>query len=340
MKKVKLILVVAVAAIIGAGIFYACKKETSKILTENEKISKVYSLFSIKNEDGILCFESFEHVRWTIDELDRLMDEYNKQNIAPLLEGRSDDELVEIAESGKINSYKPYEEFEEKLGFISLRSVLLKAELHWLETTDGENIEEDPDNHFIMETSFRAILNPNAELKIGNVYYRYLEDGYFETDTQSELITSRNGNYSNITNGNLVIEKYQKSNDCRSGRIKSDFKYNNGKSRRIKWVIAHKTPFPKGRHVKAKTKNYYKKNKSWKKYEATCQARVYGHISGWKGDCSEKVEFNTSTGQSVYHLAAKKAKHKIYVQTMTKSGWVKGYHMGAGGITYTSILTF
>jgi hypothetical protein len=338
MKKQKLFLVVAVTAVIGGSFFYACKKESNEILPENEKVSKVYSLHSIRNEGNILCFESFEHVKWTIDELDRLLDEYNERYIAPLLAGRSDDELVEIAEQGGIDSYKPFEEFERSLNFTSLRKVLLEAELHWLETTDGENIEEDPDNHYVMETSFRTVLNPNAELKIGGVYFRYLEEGYFETMDITTLTNTRNGDYSNVENGNLVLEKYQKSG-CRSGKTKSDFAYNNGKSRRIKWVIAHKTPFPKGRHVKAKTKNYYKKNRTWKKYEATCSAKVYGHISGWDGNCSTQVDFNPNN-QIVRHTAAKKAKHKIYVQTMTKSGWVKGEHMGAGGITYSSTLTF
>lgn len=339
MKKIKLIIAIVVAAVGMTAIFYACQKDNNNYPTETENVTKSYASHSIKNENNILCFENFEHVKWTIDNLDRLMDEYLEKYINPLLAGRSDEELVELAENKEIESYQPYIDFENKLGFTSLRKVLLEAELHWLETTDGENIEDDPDNHYIMEGSFRAILNPNAELKVGDVYYRFLEGGYFETEEQNILLSSRNGDYSNITNGNLVIENSLKSG-CTSGKRNSGFEYNNGKSRRIKWVVAHKTPFPKGRHVKAKTKNYYKKNKTWKKYHATCEARVYGHISGWKGDCSDKTEFNSSSGQSVYHLAAKKAKHKIYVQTKIQSGWVKGYHMGAGGIKYSSTLKF
>ena len=79
----------------------------------------------------------------------------------------------------------------------------------------------------------------------------------------------------------------------------------------------------------------------WEKYTTYCKARVYGSISDAtnNGDCSKQLVFNTSNGYYA-DAVAKKVKHKITVQTKTKSGWVKGYSYGAGRISNTKALTW
>jgi hypothetical protein len=142
-------------------------------------------------------------------------------------------------------------------------------------------------------------------------------------------------------NINFVGEFNDKSTDCNSNKTKSGFKESG--SNKIKWKVAHLT-YPWDRYVKTKTKNYKKETflgiTYWSVYRTQCSTRVYGYISDDEGDCSTQLEFNTSTGPFAYERKAKWVKQKVYVLTKTKSGWVKGHHNGAGGITYSSTLTW
>ena len=80
----------------------------------------------------------------------------------------------------------------------------------------------------------------------------------------------------------------------------------------------------------------------WVKYKTYCEAMVYGYVAGTPSasSCLYQVDFNS--GQAHYNAESNKksVKHKIFVETKTKSGWVKGYHYGAGGIEYSSTLTW
>ena len=71
-------------------------------------------------------------------------------------------------------------------------------------------------------------------------------------------------------------------------------------------------------------------------------AETWWHMrdgEGWQG--SEILgPFEKARIERFEHDVAKKVKHKIRVQTKTQSGWVKGYHYGAGGIIHNSVLTW
>lgn len=132
------------------------------------------------------------------------------------------------------------------------------------------------------------------------------------------------GNYSDL-----------KSDECRSGRIQ--WSYKKSGNYRIKWKLGHTTTLI-GRYVIAETTNYKRKaeNKRWKKTRAYTIAQVYGYISGTdeygNADCSDenKINFNPNNLYA-FDNAKKRIRHKIRVQTKTKSGWVKSFHHGTSG---------
>lgn len=248
------------------------------------------------------------------------------------------------------NEQKPLFDFADYFGFQSLHKKIAVEEEVWLDNEELD-LANDPDDHFIIEDELRALLNTDAEVQIGTSVYKFVENGYFEITNGDistlSLLERTFENYESlpenvIFEGNLV--PLTNSSDCDSGRRKGDYKFNSNKDRRIKWKVSHVT-YPWNRFVIAKTKNYKKKRRRWKKYRTYCMAQVYGHISGvdsdGNADCSVKVQFNYK-GSNYYASSnnKKRVKHKLPVSTKTKSGWVKGYHSGGGGITYDSVLTW
>jgi len=264
-----------------------------------------------------------------------------QQSLEPLFEGLSDDELVELAENTTIVFEQPLLDFEALYNYNSLRKVLSEAEEEWLSHTEGEDINEDPDNHFILDDIFRVLLNEYVEIKIGNTYYKGTEEGWLEIPASNivGLLRLRTTDSLSLNAGN---QNQPMAGDCSSMKIKWGYQANG--QRRIKWVIGHVTfPTSIGRYVIAKTKNYYKNNRNrWRKYATYCYVKAYGHISGQDGNCETQFDFNPNNNY-VLKPTARKVRHKILVSTKTKSGWVKGYHKGISstshaGIVYNSTL--
>ncbi len=335
--KIKIALILLITAVMAAG----CKKEEINDIQKNKHVKTLYRDIcdGVTEEYGILCVQSHEQLLLLINELDSLQDIYSDNVASEYLVNFTDEQCVQFCDTTTLDFYYPFTEFEGRFNYVSLRSFLLCEEEDWLATTSGENINNDPDNHYIDDDALRTILNRYAEVKIGDVYYRFLENGHFETTDINTLILTRNGLYTNEMNGYVITDTLYRL-ECNSGKSRSNYITNSSETRRIKWVVSHRTPFPSGRYVQAKTVNYYKKNGHWKKYATACISQVYGKISGMSGNCSDYYIFNTFQGPCKYKLAGKSVKHKMRVQTMTKSAWVHGYHKGADGLSYTSTLVF
>ncbi|MBI4647054.1 MAG: hypothetical protein HY738_10815 [Bacteroidia bacterium] len=70
----------------------------------------------------------------------------------------------------------------------------------------------------------------------------------------------------------------------------------------------------------------------------TLESEVKAWNTAFLNDHPGLVDFNPNGDMAT--ATAKTVVHKIDVVTKTKSGWVQGYHYGAGGITYNSTLTW
>lgn len=78
-------------------------------------------------------------------------------------------------------------EFEQSLGFESLRKQLFELERHWLE--DGMNPNEDPTRHWVSDKYMQTLLNPACELRIGESVYCLYENDYAVEITDHDLPT-------------------------------------------------------------------------------------------------------------------------------------------------------
>lgn len=347
------LLIIGFSLLIG---FLSCEKENSYIIKNSEFSYDVQSRIpysSIKTKpkgfigkfgsEKILVFKDMGTFIFTLKELERQILELDSAFVAYF--NYLDDESLNIKEDEiGFRMETPLIDFSDYLDYRSLFVKIDEEEKLWLQSEELDFMN-DPDNHFIFEEELRTLLNVDCEVQIGKIIYKFTEEGWYEVYNEDLKSLSEIDNnpemYKYLKNVSFFGEIDDKSTDCKTNKAKSDSEASG--NYKIKWRVAHITR-PWERYVKAKTTNY-KKNTVlgityWAKYRTGCSARVYGHISDSEGDCSEKVEFNNSTGQYAYNKKAKWVKHICYVQTKTSSGWVKGDHLGAGGIQKSSVLTW
>mgnify|MGYP000028711279 CR=1 FL=1 len=211
-----------------------------------------------------------------------------------------------------LNEQQPLVNFENELSFTSLRSIISAEHDAWLET-DGENDELNPNRHFIVDNTVRAILNKYGEVKIGDIYYTLTEEGYNETSDLQTLVVER---------GRKISNSNKLSNDCKSNE-RSNGTEPVSSTKKFSWVVSHWT-LPWGKYATAKLDNYKKKGRRWVKYKSVSIAQVYGDISDIGGNCDNKINFNTANGAYV-SADDEEVKHKISVFSNTKRDWIYGY---------------
>lgn len=301
-----------------------------------EQLDNGRKLLSFKDEETILKIsQEIKNARKT------LMEDFVKKYGE--LEGEAFDE---IADEIGFNEYQPLIDFGERLNFQTLFQYLYDEETKYLEA-GGDNIEEDPDNHFIIETGMRIFFNTNEEVKIGNNIYKLLPEGYFKiTDGNIETLqylTNGSIDFKNLpTNVEFVGEATgEKAAGCASGKDFHSYLENSSNTFRIRYKVGHHTPPPPwNRRVIAKTKNYYCKRlkngkcKNWKRATNATTSMVFGFVSGTdsNGNANCDTQFNFNSSNSGVTSYGHEIEHKINVSTKTLSGWVRSTHVGIAGI--------
>ncbi len=354
---------IATIAILSIG----CEKEQllnkpSSLLDKDNVTSSELSILGnptqlVTMEEGMLRFLTVEHFLATETYLRTTTEAWDDSFLA--LYGHLNDEDLNSkeAEIGH-NDEQPLENFENLLGFNSLRKKIFNEELIWLENDDLD-INSDPDNHYIVDEVIRSLLNENAEVKIGKSIFVMREeataqiiDGSLET---LEKVRNTDDVRTLVDRNVKVIEQAigagggvgigggpsggggtgGGSSDCDAKGLKrdSDYAKNSNGDRRIKWVVSVWT-YPWGCGPIAKTKSYKKKRKGWKKYRTDLYARVAGQMVNDKDDCKK------------YDIYAEKSKKAKKVKTArvgnlckTENKLIYGLHIGAG-VSYSSELTF
>lgn len=287
----------------------------------------------------LLVFDNMNVVRATLAELEHQCDVLD--SLFLLEYGHLDeDSLFKVQTELSFSEWKPLVDFNDYFLFSSLYQKIAQDELVWLQN-DTLDETKDPDNHFVLEYSIRAILNLDNEVQIGDSVYVLVDSGYY-CFPASDLKMHTAINAGKVIHSEIVRFVGDNSWDrvsCRSNVRKEDKVENSNKTRRLKCVLSHWT-HPWDRRVAAKSDNY-KKNwyGGWSHYKTAIGARVYGHVSGGDGSCS--VQFNFNPGMyGAYSSNAKHIEHKIYVSTKTASGWVKGNFSGAEGLSKSLVLTW
>ncbi len=214
--------------------------------------------------DGdMLSFESNEHVEQVLECLEQAYE--NHQDAFEAQYGDlSDDEMELIEEEIGFDDYLPLRDFENALGFASLRNKIEIEEEAWLnnEEPDWDN---DPDDHFVVDEVTRTIFSENGQLMVAGELV--------DVSTLEEL---QEGSADSRSNG------------CKTGKSKSQ-NINYASGYRMRKRIAIRS-YPWHTYVKARTISYKRKRGRWKRHRRRICAQAGGYV--WEVDCTNKTYFN------------------------------------------------
>lgn len=344
MRKLKINFVL----ILVIGLIISCQKQDEMVNDYESNNNNLLPNIShkVKNlkfptNNGMLVFKNLEELKKTVSILEEEMTLYD-ENFLKMHSNLTSEELESLEDKIAYSEYTPLKIFIQNSNLDALFLHQEKLEKEWL-NNEELNLKADPNNHAVEDKALQALLNSKGEVIIGKAIYKMFDFGYVIIKDGSfktlELIQNNPEKlaYQNVT---VIGNQYElKGSGCNSGKVKSgEIKKGNYK---IKWRISHRTPIT-GRRVKVTTTNYKKKKKKkngWKKTRSYTKCKAFGFISGSLGDCSEQLNFNSDNKYSAWNNK-KSWSHKIDVQTKTKSGWLKGYHYGIAGISYTSTLVW
>lgn len=365
-----------VMAAIFPFLLISCQKEklssdSNEIINNNSYSgngngSNIMQLSSsgIEQINGLLQFQSMEHFKSVLNDLEHQADEWDSTFVAENSE-MTLEELNNYEEQINFDSQKPLTDFENLYNFYSLRKEILTEEEIWLQN-EVFDPETDPDNHFVVTVEERTLLNPGSEVKIGDDIYKLTEVGYYQITDGDFTTLDRINNSDTIENENCIFIWGDGSTQRTTGHVGTpqgpmgggggpgggggggsscdarglkrnwDYEKNYQENRRIKWVVSVWT-HPWNCGAIAKTKSYKKKsNGGWKKYRADLGAIVFGKMVDDKNGCSQ---------HSVYASDSKTAK-KVKTQRVgpyckTESGLIHGGHDSySASISYNSTLTW
>jgi hypothetical protein len=193
MKKVKIIVAAILVVAVGAGIFWACKKEFENNKIENkiklhksnsyynqeliqilmedpivDQLTNVIYSIDIQQQNGILKFQKENDVNAIYDTLIYFSNMFETEEMT-----NTNYEIYTTTDS--FPKYPILYAFEVLLNFNSLNSTI-EDQLLSLEAMDGIPLENNPDDHYIVSSFMRALLSPNCELIIDSSIYLYGDD--------------------------------------------------------------------------------------------------------------------------------------------------------------------
>jgi len=157
-KKIIITLSIIAVAIIGAGIFYACKKKGDEKVTKNMSVdytpdfSLIPNVADIGYEDGMLVFQSVEHYSQTIDALVEICEQYSNwyfeqlENKLGCSIKEADEEVVaKHIVSDNFFPFNPLMQFIKFIGFENSAYPVLRAEeIQWLANEERFLTEKNP----------------------------------------------------------------------------------------------------------------------------------------------------------------------------------------------------
>ncbi len=293
--------------------------DPSEALTYIDQIP--YRSISIDRSLNALRFASEDAASQTLTLLEQAEDALLTE-IQTSVSGFSETEVDRM----NINPSLTNEAFEAKIGFSSLRAMVVSLEEKFLqnETLDDRN---DPTDQYAYAGPefFRAVLSPNAEIIVAGAISKLMPDGGNYTITDGDLGTlnflRNNPSVKQINQvPNIQIIDYPTlssgTSNCVQNKIVSDTKYKtvDGKKYRTKFLLEIKNnsfPWFFGRYVKAELKSYKKQWLFWKKYPTYINIAISKNVykSAATGDCDGKAVAINKNGDTIdAYLKVKKNK--------------------------------
>lgn len=238
--------------------------------------------------NGMLEFSDVAEFLSTIDNLESQVDLYD-DNFMNQWGHLNDDDIDDKEDELRYDPQQPLIDFENQFsGFISLRSKIEHDIEDWL---DNSVLDEktDPEDHFIFDEEIRAVLNEDAQVKIGNSLFQMTRFGYVEvTDGDYDklaLVATSDASKLNLQNvmihggyyGSSSANNPQTSSTTCRTNIDNSSNYYPVANRRIytrQQLKGYSAVF--GSKIKAKTIHFKKKNGKWKRRRAWITANISG----------------------------------------------------------------
>lgn len=331
----------------------SCKKENN---LENAKSTSAGNL-ALVSPAGVTVYGDMLHfpdvatLLTTLDDLENEVEVYDDNFLASHSE-LTQEELFELEDSVNYDENKPLEDFENQYpGFHSLRKMLSDEFNAWLDT-DGDNVANDPDHHFILDDNFRAVLNEQACLRVEDTIYLMHDTGWIEVynadlDVVADIeagIIDANAEPTPQTLGIFRNLGHSQANcdDAITSRAQDGYKLG-ANDRRIKWkLVAENVAW--WHKVKGKVWGY-KKNKrgKWKKYRSGLWVRVEGIVYD-QASCTP-FPFDMATG-AYYSVIVTQHERKLKQPVpfggpfCFKKGEIIGRFYGADGASTAETLTW
>ncbi|PZX44010.1 hypothetical protein LX97_01015 [Nonlabens dokdonensis] len=243
--------------------------------------------------NNMLHFPSMDSFYQTLDDLEQQVENHEDSFVIPN-SNLSEDDLNDLEESSGFNADLPLDEFEQSHEFYSLRKDVLIAEEAFLDTSDqpGFDWANDPDDVPLIDGIERTVFNPQQEVIICNMIYKYVEDGLIGVNMNNanatDILTAANNGASGEELADIYGGKEEEAGDLvfyPEITDEADCFYNLNKVKRFfqgSYKMKNKqkmkgNPGPFHYVFKAVTKNYKKKRK-WKKRRIKSYARIVGKI--------------------------------------------------------------
>lgn len=224
---------------------------------------------NIRLEGNMLAFTDVNHYRNTLECLTIAYEAYNDSLNG--VYGHLTDEQYEIVEERLgLDEDKPLKDFETRFRFFSLRADIDAKERRWLMSNELD-MQNDPDDHPLLDDVERTLVNPAGLVKIGDQVYD-LSGIQPATGTEASRV---------FDECNFI------------GDEKRIFPYNNGANRFKVKVSFYNTVLYFA--ARSKVVNYKRKlNGGWKKQ----RTRLFITHAGttYSGRCEDPVAFSAPDG--------------------------------------------
>ena len=197
MKKI----IVSIGMLLFAGIaFLQCERSDDQI-SSNSSSLKLLGVSNIKVQNGMLCFDSWDHYESTIHTLAAACENHVAQyidSISTILNCDNDSIINCKIEEDGFSQFTPLHDFADELHFNSLYNKLENEENVWMEDTSAT---EYPFGNTSLERYQTALHNENGDVVIdGKIYNpdKKKEDGCIKKGQKSKnsnLFLLSNGRY-------------------------------------------------------------------------------------------------------------------------------------------------
>jgi len=129
------------------------------------KTSSELCIDSIVNDNGTLKFASYSALETTISCLESAIVDHFHDYVQPLVnQGLSQDSICKRMITDSFFAFQPLLDFEDALGFHSLRQDFWPTELAWMNGGGGS----DPNETMYLDRIAQAIVNPDYKVEIVN----------------------------------------------------------------------------------------------------------------------------------------------------------------------------